>query len=60
MEIKFHYSALLEYNSAIDYYNTQLKGLGNRFVKEVDQYLQIIKNILIVFPNTLQTQEKPV
>jgi toxin ParE1/3/4 len=43
MKVRFLYPAFLEYNSAIDYYNTQQIGLGEKFIKEIDQYSEIIK-----------------
>jgi hypothetical protein len=50
MKVRFLYPAFLEYNSAIDYYNTQQTGLGKKFIQEVDKYLEIIKKYPQSFP----------
>jgi hypothetical protein len=50
MKVRFLYPAFLEYNSAIDYYNTQQTGLGKKFIKEFDKYLEIVKKYPQSFP----------
>jgi mRNA-degrading endonuclease RelE of RelBE toxin-antitoxin system len=50
MKVRFLYPAFLEYNSAIDFYNTQQTGLGKKFIKEIDKYLEIIKKYPQSFP----------
>lgn len=44
MKIKFLESAYKEYQEAIDFYNFQSKGLGNKFIIEVDKTLSTIRN----------------
>jgi len=44
MKIEFLEPAHLEYKDAIDFYNLQNKGLGDKFVIEIDRTISIIKN----------------
>ncbi|MEO8233527.1 MAG: type II toxin-antitoxin system RelE/ParE family toxin [Ignavibacteriota bacterium] len=50
MKVRFLYPAFVEYKSGIEYYNTLQIGLGDKFIKEVDQYIEIIKLFPQSFP----------
>jgi hypothetical protein len=60
MKVRFLYPAFLEYNSAIDYYNIQQIGLGKKFIKEIDRYLEIIKKYPESFPAYIANTRKAV
>ena len=44
MILEFLEPAYIEYQEAIEYYNLQSEGLGNKFIVEIDRTLTIIKN----------------
>ena len=44
MEIRFHKEALADITDSYDYYNKQQKGLGDRFMLEVEKKLNVIKS----------------
>jgi hypothetical protein len=44
MEIRFHKEALADITDSYDYYNKQQKGLGDRFILEVEKKLEVIKS----------------
>ena len=44
MEIEFLEPAYLEYQEAIEFYNLQSEGLGNKFFSEIDRTISIIRN----------------
>ena len=44
MKVEFLEPAYLEYQEAIEFYNSQSKGLGNKFIAEIDRTISIIKN----------------
>ncbi len=44
MIVEFLEPAHIEYQEAIDFYNLQSQGLGNKFVAEIDATISIIKN----------------
>ncbi len=50
MKVRFLYPAFIEYKFSIEYYNTLQIGLGDKFIKEIDQYIGIIK----LFPQSFQ------
>lgn len=52
MEVEFDPLALLELNDAIEYYNFQLEGLGDRFKEDVKKGIGRI----IEYPNAWQHQ----
>ena len=43
MKIEFLEPAYIEYREAIDFYNLQVPGLGDKFVIEIDRTISIIK-----------------
>jgi hypothetical protein len=43
MIVEFLEPALIEYQEAIDFYNLQSEGLGDKFITEVDRTISIIK-----------------
>jgi len=43
-EVELLLEAELEFSEAYDWYEEQQSGLGNRFFKEVNHYLQLIEN----------------
>ena len=44
MRVEFYEPAYIEYQEAIDFYNLQSEGLGNKFIQEIDKVITIIKN----------------
>ncbi|HSR18544.1 MAG TPA: hypothetical protein VLM39_10690 [Ignavibacteriaceae bacterium] len=44
MIVEFLEPAHIEYQEAIDFYNLQSQGLGNKFIAEIDATISIIKN----------------
>ena len=42
--IRFHTKALLDITESYDYYEAQSKGLGERFIAEADNIIDIIQN----------------
>ncbi|MBA4405850.1 plasmid stabilization protein [bacterium] len=44
MILEFLEPAYIEYQEAIEYYNLQSDGLGNKFIVEIDRTISIIKN----------------
>jgi toxin ParE2 len=44
MKIEFLEPAYIEYQEAIDFYNLQSEGLGNKFIIEIDRTISIIRN----------------
>lgn len=44
MKVVFLEPAHLEYWEAIEFYNMQSEGLGNKFIAEIDRTISIIKN----------------
>lgn len=52
MKIDFDPLALLELNDAVEYYNFQLQGLGDRFKGDIKHGLKKISN----HPNAWQSQ----
>ncbi len=44
MKVEFLEPAYKEYQEAIDFYNLQSDGLGNKFIVEVDRTIKIIRN----------------
>ncbi len=43
MKIEFLEPAFIEFQEAIDFYNLQVKGLGDKFIIEIDRTISIIK-----------------
>jgi len=50
MRIKFLEPAYREYNEAIEFYNLQKSGLGDKFIEEIDRTISIIQNYPNSFP----------
>ena len=44
MEVEFYEPAYIEYQEAIDFYNLQSEKLGDKFIREIDNTITIIKN----------------
>jgi plasmid stabilization system protein ParE len=44
MRVEFLEPAYIEYQEAIDFYNLQSEGLGNKFIIEIDRAISIIRN----------------
>ena len=44
MNVEFLEPAYIEYQEAVDFYNLQSKGLGEKFILEIDRTISIIKN----------------
>jgi len=44
MKVEFLEPAAIEYQDAIDFYNLQSEGLGEKFRKEIDNTIALIKN----------------
>ncbi len=44
MKVVFLEPAYLEYREAVEFYNLQSEGLGNKFIAEIDRTISIIKN----------------
>lgn len=44
MKVEFLEPAFREYQEAIDFYNLQSEGLGDKFIAEIDRTISIIKN----------------
>lgn len=44
MKVVFLEPAYLEYKEAVEFYNLQSEGLGNKFIAEIDRTISIIKN----------------
>lgn len=44
MTVEFLEPALNEYREAIDFYNLQSEGLGNKYAAEIDNTISILKN----------------
>jgi len=44
MKVEFLEPAYIEYQEAIDFYNLQSKGLGDKFILEIDRTISIIIN----------------
>ena len=58
MKVEFLEPAYKEYGEAIDFYNLQQSGLGNKFAKEIDRTILIIKNYSESFsPYTKHTRK---
>jgi hypothetical protein len=58
MKVDFLEPAFLEYQEAIEFYNTQSAGLGYKFADEIDRTISIIKNYPESFPlYTLSTRK---
>lgn len=51
MILEFLEPAYVEYQEAIEYYNLQSEGLGNKFIVEIDRTLSVIKNYPESFTN---------
>lgn len=60
MKIEFLEPAYNEYLDAVKYYDLQLKGLGGKFISEVDRTISIIKNYPDVFSNYSKHTRKAV
>lgn len=58
MIVEFLEPAHIEYQEAIEFYNLQSEGLGDKFIIEVDRTISIIKNIRKVLANIPAIQEK--
>jgi hypothetical protein len=52
--VEFLEPAHIEYNEAIDFYNLQSEGLGDKFIIEVDRTISIIKK----FPESFTVYTK--
>jgi hypothetical protein len=58
MKVDFLEPAFLEYQEAIEFYNTQSAGLGYKFADEIERTISIIKNYPESFPlYTLSTRK---
>lgn len=44
MKVEFLEPAILEYQDAIEFYNLQSEGLGDKFKNEIDNTISIIRN----------------
>lgn len=44
MKVEFLQPAIVEYQDAIEFYNLQSAGLGDKFINEIDKTFSIIKN----------------
>jgi len=44
MKVEFLEPAYVEYQEAIEFYNLQSDGLGQKFIYEIDKTISIIKN----------------
>ncbi len=60
MKVDFLEPAFLEYQEAVEFYNTQSAGLGYKFADEVDRTISIIKNYPESFPHYTQNTRKAV
>lgn len=44
MKVEFLEPAIIEFQDAIEFYNLQSEGLGDKFINEIDKTISIIKN----------------
>ncbi len=60
MKVEFLEPAFTEYQEAIEFYNLQSEGLGNKFIGEIDRTISIIKNYPESFTNYTKHTRKAV
>ena len=60
MNVEFLEPAYTEYQEAIEFYNLQSEGLGNKFISEIDRTISIIKNYPESFTNYSKHTRKAV
>ncbi len=58
MKVRFLEPAYEEYREAIEFYNLQKSGLGDKFIGEIDSTISIIKNYPDSFPSYTQHTKK--
>lgn len=60
MNVEFYEPAFIEYHEAIDFYNLQIEGFGNKFITEIDNTISIIKKYPESFPEFTKHTRKAV
>jgi len=58
MNVELLEPAYIEYQEAVDFYNLQSKGLGEKFIIEIDRTISIIKNYPESFSGFTQNTRK--